>query len=55
MDTQYLTSHLASLGGIEIPRARYRQLLAEALIAPAQAETAFAPVNPDSADGAFWS
>jgi len=30
-DTQFLTPHLASLGGIEIPRARYRQLLAKAL------------------------
>lgn len=30
-DTQYLTPHLASLGGIEIPRARYRQLLEKAL------------------------
>jgi leucyl/phenylalanyl-tRNA--protein transferase len=31
-DTQYLTPHLASLGGIEIPRARYRQLLEEAVM-----------------------
>lgn len=30
-DTQYLTPHLASLGGIEIPRAEYRQRLAKAL------------------------
>ncbi|KUJ76171.1 leucyl/phenylalanyl-tRNA--protein transferase [Ruegeria marisrubri] len=30
-DTQFLTSHLASLGAIEIPRAEYRKLLAEAL------------------------
>lgn len=30
-DTQFLTQHLASLGAIEIPRARYRLLLAEAL------------------------
>ncbi|RYH02718.1 leucyl/phenylalanyl-tRNA--protein transferase [Salipiger sp. IMCC34102] len=30
-DTQFLTAHLASLGGIEIPRARYEVLLAEAL------------------------
>lgn len=30
-DTQYLTPHLASLGGIEIPRADYRARLAEAL------------------------
>lgn len=30
-DTQYLTTHLASLGGIEIPRAAYHAKLAEAL------------------------
>lgn len=30
-DTQYLTPHLASLGGIEIPRADYRRKLSEAL------------------------
>ena len=30
-DTQFLTSHLASLGAIEVPRAEYRKLLAEAL------------------------
>lgn len=30
-DTQFLTPHLASLGAIEISRARYRALLAQAL------------------------
>lgn len=30
-DTQYLTPHLASLGGVEIPRAVYRKQLAQAL------------------------
>ena len=30
-DTQFLTSHLASLGAIEVPRARYHQLLTAAL------------------------
>lgn len=30
-DTQYLTPHLASLGGIEIPRDSYRRRLSEAL------------------------
>lgn len=30
-DTQFLTSHLASLGGVEIPRAAYHRLLAQAL------------------------
>ena len=31
LDTQFLTPHLAQFGGIEISRARYRRLLAEAL------------------------
>jgi leucyl/phenylalanyl-tRNA--protein transferase len=31
LDTQFLTPHLAQFGGVEIPRARYRRLLAEAL------------------------
>ena len=30
-DTQYLTPHLASLGGVEIPRAEYERQLAAAL------------------------
>ncbi len=30
-DTQFLTPHLASLGGVEIPRAQYRAQLADAL------------------------
>ncbi|WP_264210026.1 leucyl/phenylalanyl-tRNA--protein transferase [Leisingera thetidis] len=30
-DTQFLTPHLASLGGIEVTRARYRALLRQAL------------------------
>lgn len=30
-DTQFVTAHLASLGGVEISRAAYRSLLAEAL------------------------
>ena len=55
VDTQYLTPHLASLGGIEIPRNQYRTLLAEALEAEARPDLAFAPVNPGRADGAFWS
>jgi leucyl/phenylalanyl-tRNA--protein transferase len=32
LDTQFLTDHLASLGGIEIPREVYEELLAEALL-----------------------
>ncbi|MFP1643315.1 leucyl/phenylalanyl-tRNA--protein transferase [Pontitalea aquivivens] len=31
LDTQFLTPHLASLGGVEIPRAEYRRQLARAL------------------------
>lgn len=34
-DTQFLTSHLASMGAIEITRARYRRALAEAIEIPA--------------------
>ena len=34
LDTQFLTDHLASLGGIEIARARYEAMLAEALPLP---------------------
>ena len=35
LDTQFLTPHLASLGAIEIPRARYLEKLNEALAMPA--------------------
>jgi len=31
LDTQFLTPHLARFGGIEISRARYHRMLAEAL------------------------
>ncbi len=31
LDTQFLTPHLARFGGIEVSRARYRRLLAQAL------------------------
>lgn len=31
LDTQFLTDHLASLGGIEVPRAAYESMLAKAL------------------------
>ncbi|CEH09054.1 Leucyl/phenylalanyl-tRNA-protein transferase [Propionibacterium freudenreichii] len=34
LDTQWLTPHLASLGGVEIPRHRYLELLDDALDAP---------------------
>ncbi|WP_372841374.1 leucyl/phenylalanyl-tRNA--protein transferase, partial [Phaeovulum sp.] len=44
-DTQYLTPHLASLGGIEIPRARYLEQLEKALLTPADF-SAPPPVTP---------
>ncbi|AKS45732.1 leucyl/phenylalanyl-tRNA--protein transferase [Octadecabacter temperatus] len=31
-DTQFITPHLASLGGLEIPRADYRKMLDDALV-----------------------
>ncbi len=44
-DTQFITPHLASLGGREIARATYRRMLAEAL---PQAGNFLAPEIPDS-------
>lgn len=35
LDTQFVTDHLASLGGIEIPREDYEERLAEALLVEA--------------------
>lgn len=55
MDTQYLTPHLASLGGVEVSRGEYRRRLAAALATPGDPARAFATRNPDRADGAFWS
>jgi len=34
-DTQFLTPHLASMGGVEIPRSSYRQALRDALLVEA--------------------
>jgi leucyl/phenylalanyl-tRNA--protein transferase len=36
LDTQFLTSHLARFGAVEVPKATYKRLLATALEAPAQ-------------------
>ncbi|MDC0660286.1 leucyl/phenylalanyl-tRNA--protein transferase [Leisingera sp. SS27] len=44
-DTQFLTPHLASLGGVEVTRARYRALLREALDKDADF---MGPAVPDS-------
>ncbi|MCU4186163.1 leucyl/phenylalanyl-tRNA--protein transferase [Acidiferrimicrobium sp. IK] len=38
LDVQWATDHLRSVGAVEVPRARYHELLAEALAAPAQVE-----------------
>lgn len=42
-DTQFITDHLASLGGIEIPRAKYQKLLDEAQAKPADFLTPLSP------------
>lgn len=36
LDTQFVTSHLAQFGAVEIPRETYKQLLADALQVPAE-------------------
>lgn len=53
LDTQYLTPHLASLGGIEISAGRYRQRLAQALALTGDPATAFA-ARGGQANGAVW-
>jgi leucyl/phenylalanyl-tRNA---protein transferase len=45
-DTQFLTPHLASLGGVEIPRAQYHRLLAAAVVQSAS----FASSVPSASD-----
>ena len=47
-DTQFLTAHLASLGGIEISRKDYRERLAEALQLDADFDRAGPPPDPHS-------
>ena len=36
LDTQFVTSHLTRFGAVEVPRDRYKQMLAAALEAPAE-------------------
>ncbi|MDZ4087350.1 MAG: leucyl/phenylalanyl-tRNA--protein transferase [Tabrizicola sp.] len=50
-DTQFLTPHLASLGGTEIPRAEYHRQLAEALAQPATFEPEGYSPSPVSVAG----
>jgi leucyl/phenylalanyl-tRNA--protein transferase len=45
LDSQFVTPHLASLGCVEISRARYRTMLAQAIDAPANF-VAWAPQAP---------
>jgi len=52
MDTQYLTPHLASLGGVEITRGDYRQRLEDALRTGCDHRQAFGPSG--TPDGAVW-
>ena len=47
LDTQFLTPHLARFGGVEITRARYRRLLADALAYRAS----FPAALPDASRG----
>lgn len=46
-DTQFLTAHLASLGGVAIPRAVYRERLAAALDGKADFTAPGTPPTPD--------
>lgn len=48
LDTQFITPHLASLGAIEIPRARYLALLNRALASPA-----YWPSSPPPSDNSW--
>ncbi len=48
LDTQFITSHLASFGAIEIPRAHYRRRLAAALPLPAEFHRLGKPGEPVS-------
>ncbi|TRD16690.1 leucyl/phenylalanyl-tRNA--protein transferase [Palleronia caenipelagi] len=45
-DTQFITPHLQSMGGVEIPRSSYRHQLSEAL----KRQAVFSTVSPDSPD-----
>ena len=47
-DTQFLTPHLASLGGIEIPRATYRAQLSAALMTATDINRAKLETDPQA-------
>lgn len=46
-DTQFLTEHLASLGGIEIPRSDYQRMLRKSLETRADLTALAAPLTPE--------
>lgn len=50
-DTQFLTPHLASLGGVEIPRGDYHRRLARALTEPASFHPAGYSPSPSDVAG----
>jgi leucyl/phenylalanyl-tRNA---protein transferase len=53
-DTQFLTPHLATLGGIEVPRAQYHALLARALTGTATFDPpGYAPPQSIGASGSI--
>ena len=52
-DTQFITPHLASLGGIEVPRAAYHRMLVDALMRPAQFDPpGYSPASLSGSTGA---
>ena len=50
-DTQFLTPHLASLGGVEITRAEYHRRLVKALEGSIGRELALEALRPDGRGG----
>jgi leucyl/phenylalanyl-tRNA--protein transferase len=50
LDTQFVTPHLESLGAVEVPRARYKALLEDAVSASADRVLAFDRVAVSGAD-----
>ncbi|MBV9395599.1 MAG: leucyl/phenylalanyl-tRNA--protein transferase [Methylobacteriaceae bacterium] len=50
LDTQFVTPHLESLGAVEVPRARYKALLEEAVSASADRVLAFERIALSGAD-----
>jgi leucyl/phenylalanyl-tRNA--protein transferase len=47
LDTQFVTDHLATLGAVEVPRADYMRILADALKAPSDFHSLAAESSPE--------